>query len=92
MLPTLVLNHQTMICAVSRHCSVTISSSGIELWSFLLYISRTIDSRFHIPSGSRPKIFILWNMFWCIMSFESPLRGLRKEDHSAALGGAVVDR
>jgi hypothetical protein len=27
----------------------------MEFLSFLLYISRTIDNRFHIPSGSRPK-------------------------------------
>ena len=26
----------------------------MELWSFLLYISLTIDNKFHIPSGSRP--------------------------------------
>jgi hypothetical protein len=49
-----VLNHQIIICAVSRHWSVTISRRGMEFLSFRLYISRTIDSRFHIPSGSRP--------------------------------------
>ena len=70
----MVLNHQTMIWAVSRHCRVTISSRGIEFLSFLLYISLTMERRFHMPSGSRPR------------------SGRRKEDHSAALGGAVVDK
>ena len=51
---TLVLNHQTIICTVSRHCWVMISNKGIELPSLRRNISRTIDNKFHIPSGSRP--------------------------------------
>ena len=52
---TFVLNHQIIIWAVSRHCKVTISNNGKEFRSFRLYISRTIDNRFHMPSGSRPR-------------------------------------
>lgn len=31
-----------------------ISSKGMALRSFLLNISRTMERRFHMPSGSRP--------------------------------------
>lgn len=41
-------------CSYVRHCSVRISSSGAALLSLLLNISRTMDRRFQIPSGSRP--------------------------------------
>ena len=65
----------------------------MELWSFLLYISLTIDSKFHIPSGSRPgklRVEAFYNIL--VSSILSPLSGRRKDDHSAALGGAVVER
>ena len=70
----MVLNHQTMIWFVSRHCCVTISRRGMLLRSLRRYISRTMERRFHMPSGSRPR------------------SGRRKEHHSAAEGGAEVER
>ena len=51
-----------------------ISSKGILFLSLRLNISRTMESKFHIPSGSRPR------------------SGLKKLHHSAADGGAVVER
>lgn len=52
---TFVLNHHTRICSHAIHSSVMISNNGIALRSVLLNISRTIDSKFHMPSGSRPR-------------------------------------
>lgn len=52
---TFVLNHQTSICSQAMHSSVMISNNGIALRSVLLNISRTIDNKFHMPSGSRPR-------------------------------------
>ena len=60
---TLVLNHQIMIWAVSRHWRVTISRRGRELRSLRLYISLTIESRFHMPSGSRPEYYVKQEFF-----------------------------
>lgn len=42
-------------CSQAMTSSVIISSSGIAFRSLRLNISRTIDSRFHMPSGSRPR-------------------------------------
>ncbi len=56
---TLVLNHQTMIWAVSRHCWVTISNNGMELRSLRLYISRTMERRFHMPEKCLVKSQVL---------------------------------
>lgn len=46
--------HQISICSQAMHSSVMISKSGTAFRSFLLNISRTILSKFHIPSGSLP--------------------------------------
>ncbi|KAK2181653.1 hypothetical protein NP493_386g04018 [Ridgeia piscesae] len=50
-----VLNHQMRICSHARTSSVSISSSLMAFESFLRNISRTIDKRFQMPSGSRPR-------------------------------------
>lgn len=42
-------------CSISRHCWVMISNRGMLFRSLRRYISLTIDKRFHIPSGSRPR-------------------------------------
>lgn len=49
-----LVHYGSITFSVAKHSSVIISNRGIELRSFLLNISRTIESRFHIPSGSRP--------------------------------------
>lgn len=41
-------------CSQAMISSVMISNSGIPFLSLRLNISRTMESRFHIPSGSRP--------------------------------------
>lgn len=44
-----------LTCSQAMHSSVIISNNGTAFLSFLLNISRTIDSKFHIPSGSLPR-------------------------------------
>ena len=63
-----------LTCSQAMHSSVMISKSGTAFLSFLLNISMTIESKFHIPSGSLPR------------------KGRNSDVHSAAAGGAVVDK
>lgn len=46
---------KSVTCSQESTSSVRICSSGTALLSFLRNISRTMDSRFHMPSGSRPR-------------------------------------
>lgn len=46
---------QFLTCSHAITSSVIISNKGIAFLSFLLNISLTIESKFHMPSGSLPR-------------------------------------
>lgn len=52
---TVTVDFYLLTCSQANTSSVMISNNGIAFLSLRLNISLTIDNKFHIPSGSRPR-------------------------------------